>query len=83
LFENPDFQIDREADEFRWFDPLIFLLIVINQSLIFLNRILNPTISRLDKQREKKIKKQLVEQQFEPVQVRVYLNCSCTLTQVA
>ena len=31
---------------------------------------MNPSISRLDKQREKKIKKQLVEQQFEPVQVR-------------
>jgi len=46
LFENPAFQIDKNADEFR---------------------LLNPLVSRLDQQREKQLKKRLVEKQFEPV----------------
>lgn len=46
LFANPDFQIDKNADEYR---------------------LLNPVLSRLDKSKEKQLKKHL-EQQFEEVE---------------
>ncbi|XP_044727447.1 nucleolar protein 10 [Chrysoperla carnea] len=46
LFANPDFQIDKNADEYR---------------------LLNPVLSRLDKTKEKQLKKHL-EQQFEEVE---------------
>jgi len=39
------------------------------------NRLLNPAVSRLDKIREKRIKKALIEDQFEPVEVGIK-NCS-------
>lgn len=49
LFENPDFEVDKNTDEFR---------------------LLNPVLSRLDKAREKELKKKLMEaEEFEPVEV--------------
>jgi len=46
LFENPEFQINKNADEFR---------------------LLKPLVSKLDQNREKQLKKRLVEKQFEPI----------------
>lgn len=46
LFENPDFEIDKNADQYR---------------------LLNPVLSRLDKNRAKELQKQLATQEFEPV----------------
>lgn len=48
LFENPDFQVDKNADEYR---------------------LLNPVLSRLDKTKKKELKKKLISQEFEPVEV--------------
>lgn len=50
LFENPDFEINKNADEYR---------------------LLNPVLSRLDKTKKKEIKKTLVGQEFEAVQVLI------------
>uniref|UniRef100_A0A1B6EAU7 Uncharacterized protein n=1 Tax=Clastoptera arizonana TaxID=38151 RepID=A0A1B6EAU7_9HEMI len=44
LFENPDFQVDKNADEYK---------------------LLNPVLSRLDKDRKKELKTRLLEEQFE------------------
>lgn len=52
LFENPDFEIDKNAEEYR---------------------LLNPVVSRLDKAKQKELKKQLASTgEFEPVEVRIY-----------
>lgn len=48
LFENPDFEVDKNADEYR---------------------LLNPVLSRLDKTKAKELKKKLVAQEFEAVNV--------------
>lgn len=48
LFENPDFEVDKNADEYR---------------------LLNPVLSRLDKSKAKELKKKLVAQEFEAVDV--------------
>ncbi|KAK2722714.1 hypothetical protein QYM36_003034, partial [Artemia franciscana] len=44
LFENPDFEVDKNADEYK---------------------LLNPVVSRLDKQREKKLRKELITEENE------------------
>lgn len=50
LFENPDFEVDKNADEYR---------------------LLNPVLSRLDKNKKKELKKKLAaSQEFEPMEVR-------------
>ncbi|XP_067007575.2 nucleolar protein 10 isoform X2 [Anabrus simplex] len=43
LFQNPDFEVDKNSEEYR---------------------LLNPVVSRLDKNRKKELKKQIAEQQF-------------------
>lgn len=51
LFENPDFEVDKNTDEYR---------------------LLNPVLSRLDKAKQKELKKKLTEaQEFEPVEVKL------------
>lgn len=52
LFENPDFEVDKNADEYR---------------------LLNPVLSRLDKSKAKELKKKLVTQEFEAVDVSFYI----------
>ncbi|CAG9825089.1 unnamed protein product [Phaedon cochleariae] len=47
LFENPDFEVDKNTDEYR---------------------LLNPVLSRLDKDKMKKLKQKFVSQDFEPVE---------------
>lgn len=47
LFENPDFEVDKNADEYR---------------------LLNPVLSRLDKTKQKEVKKKLVSQDFQLVE---------------
>nr|XP_023019501.1 nucleolar protein 10 [Leptinotarsa decemlineata] len=47
LFENPDFEIDKNSEEYR---------------------LLNPVLSKLDKDKSKKLKQKLVSQEFEPVE---------------
>lgn len=42
--------------------------------LYLLFRLLNPSISRMDKAREKQVKKELAERQFESVEVYYYYN---------
>lgn len=57
LFENPDFEVDKNADEYR---------------------LLNPVVSRLDKTKAKELKKKLIAQEFEAVEVRhkiIQKNC--------
>lgn len=49
LFENPDFEVDKNTDEYR---------------------LLNPVLSRLDNAKKKELKKKLIAQEFEPVEVR-------------
>lgn len=49
LFENPDFEVDKNADEYR---------------------LLNPVLSRLDNAKKKELKKQVVTEVFEPIEVR-------------
>lgn len=49
LFENPDFEVDKNTDEYR---------------------LLNPVLSRLDNEKKKELKKKLLSQEFEPVEVR-------------
>lgn len=49
LFEDPDMEVDKNADEYR---------------------LLNPVLSRLDKSKKKDIKKKLVGEEFEAVEVR-------------
>lgn len=51
LFENPDFEVDKNADEYR---------------------LLNPVLSRLDKTKAKELKKKLITQEFEAVDVRKF-----------
>ncbi|XP_014253484.1 nucleolar protein 10 [Cimex lectularius] len=46
MFENPDFQIDTNTEEYR---------------------LINPVVSRLDITRRKELKKELLKQQFDPV----------------
>jgi len=40
-------------------------------------RLLNPVVSRLDKSRKKELKKKLVHQQFEEVEVYMYIFYVC------
>lgn len=51
MFENPDFQVDTESEEYR---------------------LLNPLVSRLDKQLQKK---HALQEHFDPVQVCVKVGC--------
>lgn len=51
LFENPDFEVDKNADEYR---------------------LLNPVLSRLNKAKAKELKKKLVAQEFEAVDVSIW-----------
>lgn len=48
LFENPDFEVDKNTDEYR---------------------LLNPVLSKLDNAKKKELKKKLITQEFEPVEV--------------
>lgn len=48
LFDNPDFEVDKNADEYR---------------------LLNPVLSRLDNSKKKELKKQVLTQAFESVEV--------------
>lgn len=58
LFENPDFEVDKNADEYR---------------------LLNPVLSRLDKTKVKELKKKLLTQEFEAVDVsNKQTNNNCT-----
>lgn len=50
LFENPDFEVDKNTDEYR---------------------LLNPVLSRLDNAKKKELKKKLISEDFEPMEVRV------------
>lgn len=52
LFENPDFEVDKNTDEYR---------------------LLNPVLSRLDTAKKKELKKKLIVQEFEPVEVRNFV----------
>lgn len=52
LFANPDFEVDKNTDEYR---------------------LLNPVLSRLDNAKKKELKKKLLAQEFEPVEVRNFL----------
>lgn len=49
LFENPDFEVDKNTDEYR---------------------LLNPVLSRLDSAKKKELKKQIITEAFEPIEVR-------------
>lgn len=51
LFEKPEFEVDKNADEYR---------------------LLNPVLSRLDKSKAKELKKKLIAQEFEPVDVSFF-----------
>lgn len=53
MFQNPDFQVDTESEEYK---------------------LLNPVVSKLDKQRMKKHKLPPGGQQFEEVEVTVFCN---------
>lgn len=53
LFENPDYEVDKNADEYR---------------------LLNPVLSRLDKAKAKELKKKIITQEFEAVEVSSYIN---------
>lgn len=48
LFENPDYEVDKNADEYR---------------------LLNPVLSRLDKKKAKDMKKKLISEEFQLVDV--------------
>lgn len=50
LFENPDFEVDKNTDEYR---------------------LLNPVLSRLDNAKKKELKKKLISEDFEPMEVRI------------
>lgn len=52
LFENPNYEVDKNAEEYR---------------------LLNPVVSRLDKSKAKELKKKLVSQDFEAVEVNILL----------
>ncbi|XP_066258416.1 nucleolar protein 10 [Euwallacea similis] len=46
LFENPDFEVDKNTDEYR---------------------LLNPVLSRLDKNKQKELKQKYISPEFEPI----------------
>lgn len=58
LFVNPDFEVDKNTDEYR---------------------LLNPVLSRLDKKKEKELKKKLIGDEFQLVDVRNRSICTYCL----